>query len=85
MILYVNYEELTALQAGARVLLEHEAVGEGAVLAPLRAPGAGGGAPAPARTGDLSRSTRSTSSGRSRAPSRRSSHVSAWRWSHSRS
>ena len=34
MILYVNYEELTALQSGARVLLDREEAGEGAVLAP---------------------------------------------------
>ena len=34
MILYVNYEELTALQSGARVLLDREETGEGSVLAP---------------------------------------------------
>ena len=34
MILYVNFEELTALRSGARALLEREDAGEGSVLAP---------------------------------------------------
>lgn len=34
MILHVNYEELTALQSGARVFLDREEAGEGSVLAP---------------------------------------------------
>jgi hypothetical protein len=34
VILYVNYEELTALRSGARALLETEDAGEGSVLAP---------------------------------------------------
>jgi len=34
VILHVNYEELTALQSGARVLLDREDEGEGFVLAP---------------------------------------------------
>lgn len=34
MILHVNFEELTALRSGARVLLDREDEGEGFVLAP---------------------------------------------------
>lgn len=34
MILHFNYEELTALRSGARVFLEREEPGRGAVLAP---------------------------------------------------
>ena len=34
MILHVNYEELTALRSGARVLLDREDAGESSVLAP---------------------------------------------------
>ena len=34
MILHVNYEELTALRSGARVLLAREEAGEASVLAP---------------------------------------------------
>lgn len=37
MILHCNYEELTALQAGARTFLEREEPGHGRVLAPSEA------------------------------------------------
>ena len=56
MILHVNYEELTALQSGARVLLDREEAGEGSVLAPCEEK-ARVEALLPQLSGDLSLST----------------------------